>query len=193
MKSPWWNNPTVVVPAIIGIIGILISAYLSLHPRAAPDVDNATLCRQEHPDAREVAIDDEVGGPGRLFAGCVWPPIPGTDSSGYWTARVQDVEIPGSYAAQKFTTIQVFTTSCFALTLDYVFDSQGTVAHSRFTVDTTQTVSGYDGQYVNLYGEVVDPPQALLQAQSTPLVVLNKARYVVQRGRCTDSTGAPPS
>lgn len=53
---------------------------------------------------------------------------------------MQDFEIAGSSAADKFTTVQVFTTSCFALTLDYVFDSQGTVAHSRFTVDTMQTV-----------------------------------------------------
>jgi hypothetical protein len=191
-KSPWWKNPAIVVPAIIGIIGILISAYVSFHPHAAPAVDNAALCRQQHPDAREVAVGAETG-PRHLFAGCVWPPIPGTDSSGYWTVQVQDYEIPGSYAAQKFTTIEVFTTSCFALTLDYVFDSQGTVAHSRFTVDTTQTVSGYDGQYVNLYSEVADPPEAVVQAQSTHLIVLINSRYMLQRVRCTDSSGAPPS
>jgi hypothetical protein len=191
-KSPWWKNPAILVPSIIAVVGILITAYLALHPRAAPQVDNATLCRQHHADAREVAPDKEAG-LRRQFAGCVWPPVSGADSSGYWTAQVEDFEIPGSYAAQKFTTAQVFTTSCFALTLDYVFDSQGTVAHSRFSVDTTQTVAGYDGQYVNIYSEVNDAPDAVVQAQRTHLVVLINSRYQLQRVRCTDSTGAPPS
>jgi hypothetical protein len=191
-KFPWWKNSAIAVPSIIGIVSIIVSAYLALHPRAAPQVDNATLCRQQHPDAREVAIGQGAGSR-RQFAGCVWPPLPGIDSSGYWTVQVQDIEIPGSYAAQKFTTAQVFTTSCFALTLDYVFDSQGTVAHSRFSVDTGHTVSGYDGQYVNIYTELDHPPGGILPAQDTNLTVLINSRYQLQRVRCTDSTGAPPS
>jgi hypothetical protein len=192
VKSPWWKNSAIVVPSAIGTVGIIVSAFLALHPRAAPEVDNATLCRQQHPDAREVAIDQDAESR-HEFAGCVWPPLAGTDSDGYWTVQVQDIEIPGSYAAQKFTTAEVFTTSCFALTLDYVFDSQGTVAHSRFSADTTQTVSGYDGQYVNMYEEVADPPDAVVHAQSTHLIVLINSRYQLQRVRCADSTGAPSS
>jgi hypothetical protein len=188
----WWKNPAIVIPTVLGIIGLLVSTYLSLHPSAAPAVDPATRCREEHPNAREVATDAGTGSQ-HLFAGCVWPPIPGSDASGYWTVRVQDIEIPGSSAAEEFTTIQVFTTSCFALTLDYIFDSQGTVAHSRFTVDTVQTVSGYDGQSVNLYSEVPDPPGAVVRAQGTHLIVLINLRYTLQRVRCTDSSGAPAS
>ncbi|GIJ24852.1 hypothetical protein Vqi01_00140 [Micromonospora qiuiae] len=185
-ESPWWKNPAIAVPAIIGIIGVVVSAYLALNPRAAPEVDNATLCREKHSDAREVPVEAEGQSPSR-FSGCVWPPVLGADPDGYWTVQVREFEIPGSYAAQKFTTIQVFSTSCFALTLDYRFLSQGTVAHSRFTVDTVQTVSGYDGQVLNLYAEVPDPPQEVLQAQDTHLIVLINSRYTLHRVRCTDS------
>ncbi|WP_189049828.1 hypothetical protein [Micromonospora sonchi] len=187
-ESPWWKNAAIVVPAIIGIIGVVVSAYLALNPRAAPEVDNATLCRQKHPDAKEVPVEVEARSPSR-FSGCVWPPVLGADPDGYWTVQVQDFEIPGSYAAQKFTAIQVFSTSCFALTLDYRFFSQGTAAHSRFTVDTVQTVSGYDGEVVNLYAEVPNPPHEVLQAQDTHLIVLINSRYTLHRVRCTDSGG----
>lgn len=188
-RSRWWSNPAIVISAIIGVIGICISAYLSLHPHAAPAVDSAAACREKHPDARETPIPGKGGS--THFTGCTWPPVIGADSSGYWALKVQDYEIPGSYAARKFTTIEVFITSCFALTLDYQFDSQGTVAHSRFTVDTTQTVSGYDGQYVNIYGEVPDPPQDVVRAQSTHLIVLINSRYSLRRVRCSDLSGAP--
>ena len=187
----WWTDPAIVVPAAIAVIGIFVGIYFSLRPRAALDVDNATRCRENHPDATELSID--LGGSRHLFAGCVWPPIPGTDSSGYWTVQVEDFEIPGSYTAQKFTTMQVFITKCYALNLDYIFDSQGMVAHSRFTVDTRQTVSAYDGQAVNLYGEVANPPRAVVDALGTHLIVLSNLRYTLLRVRCADSSKAPPS
>jgi hypothetical protein len=91
--------------------------------------------------------------------------------------------IAGAYAAKQFDYVEVFTTSCRALSLDYQFNDQLTVAHIRFTVETSQTVSGYNGTPVNLLagGSV---PNAVEQANGTHLVVLYNSRYILQRVEC---------
>ena len=56
-----------------------------------------------------------AGGAGRgtssTFQGCVWPPVPGSDISGFWEVRVRDFVIPNSFDAKKFTDIQIFDTT----------------------------------------------------------------------------------
>src|ERR1035437_690366 len=140
--SHWWTNPTIAVPSAIAIAGLLVSAYFALSPRSAPLTDPLAECQKQNPQAKGTAVTStpmtpKGVGESSSFEGCVSTPIPGTDRAGHWIVGVRDYVIPGSFAAQNFTDVQVFDTSCVALALDYQFNSQETISHSRFTVETT--------------------------------------------------------
>jgi hypothetical protein len=96
---------------------------------------------------------------------------------------VTNYPIAGAYAAEKYDYVEVFTTPCRALSLDYQYNDQLTVAHIRFTVETSQTVSGYNGTPENLLagGSV---PNAVVQANGTHLIVLYNSRYILQTVEC---------
>ncbi len=98
---------------------------------------------------------------------------------------MKDYPIPGAAAAQKYTDIEVFTTGCQALALDYQFDNQLTVTHVRFTVETSQTVSGYNGKSANLLDDGGYDPSVIENAQGTHLVVLINLRYRLHHVTCT--------
>ena len=185
--SAWWKNPTIVVPTIVALVGILIGAYFSLHPRAPAVINPSAICKQRHPHADGTGKPSLVPGAGGIsrYSGCLWPVITGADSSGYWTVAMKDYQIPDAAAAQKYTDIEVFTTGCQALMLDYQFDNQLTVAHVRFTVETSQTVSGYDGKSANLLDDGGYDPTAIERAQGTHLIVLTNLRYRLYRVTCT--------
>jgi hypothetical protein len=197
-KTSWWSNPTIMVPAAIGVLGLLVTLYLGLSPRSAPTKDPLAECQRHNPQALDTALSTEAmtpAGTGETsrFEGCVWPPRTGTDKTGHWVIQVSDYTIPGSYAAQQFTDVQIFDTSCVALTLDYQFSSQQTTAHSRFTVETTQTVSGYTGQPVNLGITEQPPPRPVVEAQGSHLLVLINSRYELKRVKCVDLPNPPPA
>jgi hypothetical protein len=82
-------------------------------------------------------------------------------------AGVTVYPIAGSSAASQYNYVEVFTTPCQALSLDYQFNDQLRVAHKSFTVETSQTVSDYNGTSINLLagGSV---PGAVTQAEGTP-------------------------
>lgn len=184
-RGHWWTNPAIAVPAVLAVIGIVITTFFALYPRSPKPVDNLADCQRAHPGALGLAAASSTAplGTTTTIEGCVWPPVTGTDSSGFWTAGVTDYPIAGSSAASQYDYVAVFTTSCQALSLDYQFNDQLTVAHKRFTVETSQTVSGYDGTPVNLLagGSV---PDAVTQAEGTHLIVLYNSRYILQHFDC---------
>jgi hypothetical protein len=182
-SSHWWTNPTITIPSLLAVVGIIVSLYFALYPRSPQTVNHLAACEQSHPHSTGTAIGlSQIGGVTR-FQGCLWPAITGTDSSGFWTVGVQDYPIAGTAAANQFNYVAVFTTACQALSLDYQFNDQLTVAHSRFTVETSQTVSGYNGSPVNLLtgGSV---PVAVVRADGAHLIVLYNSRYVLKHVEC---------
>jgi len=196
-RNPWWRNAAIMVPTVVALLGVLVTAYFAFSPRAAPAQDPLGACRVSHPAAGDTATSTTAmtpasTGTSSTFQGCVWPPVPGSDISGFWEVRVRDFVIPNSFDAEQFTDVQIFDTTCPALSLDYQFNSQQTVSHSRFTVETAQTVSGYDGKPVNLSAPAQPVPRAVVDAQGSKLLVLINNRYRLQRVRCSD-LGQPSS
>jgi len=137
-------------------------------------------------------MDPKGTGDSYRFEGCVSTRLPGADRAGHWTVGVRDFVLPGSFAAQEFTDVQVFDTSCVALALDYQFSSQETTSHSRFTVETTQTISGYDGKPVNLTAAGPHVPRVVEASQGSHLLILVNSRYQLQRVACVDLPNPPP-
>jgi hypothetical protein len=125
-----------VVPAVLALVGLLVSVYFGLAPRSASQGDPLASCQRRFPATQDAplnatTVNSAETGVSPQFEGCAWPPLAGTDRSGHWTVRVLAFQIPGSYAAERFTTAEVFDTSCQALALDYQFVSQGTSVHER--------------------------------------------------------------
>jgi hypothetical protein len=184
-RGRWWTNPAITVPSILAVIGIVVSAFFALYPRSPQTVNHFAECQQAHPHAVGSAVASSKArlGTTTIIAGCLWPPITGTDSGGFWAAGVTVYPIAGAFAAEQYDYVEVFTTSCQALSLDYQFNNQLTVEHERFTVETSQTVSGYTGNPVNLLagGGV---PNAVEAASGTHLIVLFNGRYVLQHVEC---------
>ena len=172
------------MPAVLAIIGIVVGAYFALNPRSPQPVNHLAACQQAHPGAHGsvAASGTRLGVPARV-EGCRWPPVTGTDSNGFWTASVTVYPIAGASAASPFDYVEVFTTSCQALSLDYQFNSSTTIEHKRFTVQTNQTVSGYTGAPVPL-SQAGNVPAAVLQAEGTHLIIPYNSNYILQQVGC---------
>ena len=185
-KGRWWANPAIIIPAVLTLLTLIGSTFFALYPRSPQPVNHLADCRQAHPHASGSAVDASKArlGATAQIEGCLWPPISGTNSSGFWTVGMTVYPIAGAYAAKRYDYVAVFTTSCQALALDWQYNDQLTVAHTRFTVETSQTVSGYNGNPVNLLagGNV---PAAVERAEGTHLIVLFNGRYVLYHVECT--------
>lgn len=58
-------------------------------------------------------------------------------------------------------------------------------------VETTQTISGYDGKPVNLTAAGPNVPRVVEESQGSHLLVLVNSRYLLQRVACVDLPNPP--
>ncbi|MGH3910853.1 MAG: hypothetical protein ACRDRM_08465, partial [Pseudonocardiaceae bacterium] len=123
----------------------------------------------------------------RNFSGCSWPPVPGAENDGFYRLRLTEYEIPGSSGADQFSLVQVFSSACRTLLLQYRFQNQTTNAQTQpLVADMDQIVSMYDGSPENVPHDLWPVTGADSEGR---LLVLSHFRYDLSRVECVN----PPS
>lgn len=170
------------IPVLLTLIGVLLAAipvYLSFQPDTPEEF--LAECRANHPDSAE-APATRTNTAERSFSGCSWPPVPGAASDGFYQVRLTEYEIPGSVGADQFSLVQVFSSACRTLLLQYRFQNQTTNAQEQpLVVDTDQIVSMYDGSPENVPSDLW--PVAGADSEGR-LLVLSHFRYDLSRVEC---------
>jgi hypothetical protein len=180
----------------LGVLTTLASAaaviqvfFPALIP-SQPPPDPVAECRKKHPDAQGHPV--RVGKDDYTIEGCRNPGIPGVGDDGHWKAQLHTYGIPGAGLANQYTGVEVYTTDCPAVGLDYLFDNQGTTVHHRMVVQNGQTVSGYTGGAENVfYPDTPDEVQDMSPSNDRLLVYMN-GRYQLQTASCEDVGAVTP-
>lgn len=172
----FWRRPEVVIPAAIAVLTALLGIYLAKPP---PDVVAECNGRNAGATGKLVPAGDQK----YIIEGCRQPGIPGVGENGLWRVELERFNIPNTSMASEFTDVEVFTTDCPALGLDYLFSNQGLSVHIRFTVQNTQTVSGYDGRPINIF-EAPEIPAVVSALSGERLIVIINARNQLQSVTC---------
>ena len=172
----FWRRPEIVIPALIALLTALLGTYL-----AQPQPDVVAECRARNSSATGKLVPS--GEQKYVIEGCRQPGISGVNENGLWRVQLESFKIPDTSMASEFTDAEVFVTDCPALGFDYLYSNQGLAVHTRFTVQNTQTVSGYDGRPMNIY-EAPGIPDAVAAFSGKRLIVVINARNELQSVTC---------
>lgn len=172
----FWRRPEIVIPTAITLLTALLGLYL-----ARPPADVVADCKDRNPGATGKLVP--AGEQKYVIEGCRQPGLPGVDKNGLWRVELERFNIPNTSMASEFTDAEVFATDCPALGFDYLYSNQGLAVHTRFTVQNTQTVSGYDGHPVNI-NEAHGIPAVVSASSGERLIVVVNARNQLQSATC---------
>ncbi|MEO3931530.1 hypothetical protein WMO79_01780 [Micrococcaceae bacterium Sec7.4] len=179
--SNFWKRPEIVVSVVIGLLGLGGAAW-GVAAASQPPPDPVAECRERHPtaDGKPVRTDGQI----YRIEGCGQPGTPGVTTDGLWRAEVTFYTIPNTAMVDEYTHVEVFSTGCPALGLDYFFSNMGAAVHNRFVFQTGQIVSGNDGKPENISGHGIPTDVQQLSRGDDRLVVLNNGRNELHAVSC---------
>lgn len=180
--SNFWKRPEIVIPVVVGLGGVAWGVVAASQPKPDPVAE----CREHHPEANGKPRLVKSGK--FVVDGCGQLGIPGVGSDGLWHADVAFYGIPNTAMVDPYTQVEVFSSTCSVLGVDYFFSNMGAGIHNRFMFQNGQIVSGNDGRPENM--SAYDVPVEVQQAfrADDRLIVFNNGRNELSAVSCEPLT-----
>lgn len=180
--SNFWKRPEIVLSIVVGLGGAAWSVVAASQPKPDPVAE----CRQHHPDAN--GKPRPVGSGRFTVEGCGQPGNPGVAGDGLWRVEVAIYGIPNTAMVDPYTQVEVFSSTCSVLGIDYFFSNMGASVHNRFMFQNGQIVSGNTGKPENMSAyDVPAEVQQLVRADDR-LIVFNNGRNELSAVSCEPLT-----